>query len=120
MYILMSNKIIWELLGSLMLRTLDELGELRTVTEVERQGENHPLVLYVESYFRKFFAPNGGLSCPELGKHIEELRKRNPTELEQIVRVLVKEYCSKTIPGKFRYGLGERRSLREKLTLIYG
>lgn len=115
----MSNKVVWELLASLMLRTLDELGEFKTVTEVECQRENHPLVLYIESYLRKLFAPNGGLSCPELSKRIEELRKRNPTELERIVRTLVKVYCSKITSDKFRYGLGERKSLREKLALTY-
>jgi len=115
----MSNRIIWELLGSLIMRTLDELGDLKIITEVECQRENHPLILYIESYLRKFFAPNGGLSCPELGKHIEELKRRKPTELEHIVKALVKEYYSKVTLSQFRYRLGGRKSLHENLTLAY-
>lgn len=115
----MSNKVVWELLGSLMIKMLDKLGDSKVVTEVEHYKENHPLTLYVEKYLRKLFAPNGGLSCPELAKRIEEFRKRNPKELEDVIRALVKEYCSKVISKEFRYELGERRSLRRDLLLTY-
>ena len=113
----MSNKVVWELLGSLILGTLDRLADVEIVAEVEREKENHPLILYVEGYLRKFFVPNGGLSCPELGNRIREFRKKNPGELKKIIEALVREYYSKISPREFRYMLGERRGLREHLRI---
>ncbi|RLE82049.1 MAG: hypothetical protein DRJ52_02855 [Thermoprotei archaeon] len=88
----MSNLVIWSLLGELILRTLDEVGDDSLTTEVERLRENHPIVFYIENALQTLFKPNGGLSCPELEKHILEYRNRNKAEFDNIIKSFIKEY----------------------------
>jgi len=91
--ITMSNLVIWSLLGAMILRTLDRVirNPLATI-EVEKERESHPLILYIEDELKRLFKPAGGMSCPELEKHILEMRMRSPDKLEELVRELVVKY----------------------------
>lgn len=91
----MSNEVVWQLLGSLILRILDRMGDVNRVVEVEREGQNHPLIYYIEDGLKRFFTPNGGLSCPELAQRIEEFKKRDPKGLESVIFQLIRNYYSR-------------------------
>lgn len=87
----MSNLVVWELLGSFILRALDKL-DYRLSVEVELKREKHPLIYYLDEALRRFFTPNGGLTCPELKERLEEMMRTNPTTLEQLINQLISTY----------------------------
>jgi len=89
----MSNIVVWSLLGSLILRALDSLGDLDLTLEVERMAERHPLVGYIEGELRRRFRPSGGLDCEELGFMIRDAMDRDREGLERLVYALVYAYA---------------------------
>ena len=104
----MSNEVVWTLLSPLILKTLDRLGKAELSAELELERERHPLIAYMEGYFRKLFAPSGGLTCPELEKYLRDMEESRPNELKSLVDMLVKEYCRRITVTPLRRELGER------------
>jgi len=90
----MSNRVVWELLNSLILNSLDRLGYVEETYSVERMGEEHPLVIYLEERLNRFFTPSGGLSCPELEERIRDMLSRDPEGMRKLVDSYVRSYYS--------------------------
>ncbi|RLE72113.1 MAG: hypothetical protein DRJ37_03580 [Thermoprotei archaeon] len=103
----MSNTVVWELLGTLILQTLDFMGDPAETFKVEKEGENHPLVYYLEHRLSKVLGVQGAARCPELEKRIVELKRRDPTALKKLVEQEVKDYYS-----RIKYRVGEKAETR--------
>ncbi len=88
----MSNLVVWELLGVLILQTLDSMGDPAETFKVEREGENHPLIHYLDRRLSKALGVQGAARCPELERKILELKRRDPSALKKLVERAVRDY----------------------------
>lgn len=91
----MSNTVVWELLGVLILQTLDSMGDPAETFKVEKERENHPLIHYIEYRLSNALGVQGAARCPELEKRILELKKRDPAALKILVEQAITDYYSR-------------------------
>ncbi|MCD6458885.1 MAG: hypothetical protein J7K82_08585 [Thermoproteales archaeon] len=90
----MSNLVVWNILGTLILQVLDSMGDPVETISVERQRENHPLIHYLDLRLSQALGVQGSARCPELEKKIIELKNRDPSAISKLVRKIIKDYYS--------------------------
>ena len=100
----MSNLVVWELVGSLLLELLVARGEFEEARRLERERYRHPLVDMAEVTLNKVLSPRGGLTCAELEVELREAIRRDPRGLRAVLSGVVDRYLAmkRTLRGRER------------------
>jgi len=100
----MSNLVVWELVGPLLLELLVARGELEEARHLERERHRHPLVDAAEATLNRLLSPRGGLTCAELEVELREAMRRDPRGLRAVLSSVVDRYLAmkRTLRGRER------------------
>jgi len=126
----MSNKVVYNMFVRVfneVLRRIENRSSLcasKLKSVRVRIHLHHPLIDYLTLRLSSIFALSGGMLCPRLEEKLEELRKKDPEKLIELLTRLIEEYYEKVayMPPRVRIGPPpwiKRKRRKKKLIEVY-